>query len=96
MNAINTAALPSGLFLLGCAGQTPLALASPQRLGFKAFNLLRMAQMGLPVPPAFVLGTQFCADAASQDQAASPELWAPALQALESASAALRSRRTWA
>jgi len=90
MKAISTAALPSELFLLGCAGQTPLAQASPQGLGFKAFNLLRMAQMGLPVPPAFVLGTKFCADAASQDQAASPELWAPALQALELASAALR------
>lgn len=86
----STAALPPDLFLLGCAVQTALAQASPQRLGFKAFNLLRMAQMGLPVPPAFVLGTQFCADAEKRSEASSPETWASALQALESASGTLR------
>ncbi len=29
-------------------------------LGFKAFNLARMARLGFPVPPAFVLGTHLC------------------------------------
>jgi pyruvate,orthophosphate dikinase len=29
-------------------------------LGFKAFNLSRIAKAGLPVPPAFVLGTPHC------------------------------------
>lgn len=29
-------------------------------MGFKAFNLARMAAIGLPVPQAFVLGTGFC------------------------------------
>ena len=29
-------------------------------LGFKAFALAHMARLGLPVPPAFVLGTHHC------------------------------------
>jgi len=29
-------------------------------IGHKAYNLARMAAIGLPVPPAFVLGTGFC------------------------------------
>jgi pyruvate, orthophosphate dikinase len=29
-------------------------------VGLKAFNLMKIAQMGLPVPPAFVIGTRFC------------------------------------
>jgi len=29
-------------------------------LGFKAFALAHMARLGLPVPPAFVLGTHYC------------------------------------
>jgi pyruvate,orthophosphate dikinase len=32
----------------------------PQRMGFKAANLVRMVTLGLPVPPAVVLGTGFC------------------------------------
>ncbi len=32
----------------------------PARLGFKACNLLRMARLGLPVPQAFVIGTEAC------------------------------------
>ena len=35
---------------------------TPQVMGFKAYNLLRMARIGLPVPGAFVLGTPFCRD----------------------------------
>ena len=33
---------------------------SAEEFGFKAWNLARMARAGLPVPPAFVLGTAFC------------------------------------
>ncbi|MBI2316869.1 MAG: pyruvate, phosphate dikinase [Betaproteobacteria bacterium] len=33
---------------------------TPEVMGFKAWNLLRMARIGLPVPSAFVLGTPFC------------------------------------
>jgi pyruvate,orthophosphate dikinase len=52
-------------------------------MGFKAWNLLRMADLALPVPPALVLGTRYCADPAARQQAASPALWRGALQALE-------------
>jgi pyruvate, orthophosphate dikinase len=35
-------------------------LAEPEAMGFKAYNLARMARIGLPVPRAFVLETGFC------------------------------------
>jgi len=38
------------------------ASATAAMVGFKAFNLMRMDQLGLPVPPAFVLGTGYCRD----------------------------------
>ncbi len=34
--------------------------ASAATMGSKAYGLLRLAQLGLPVPPAFVLGTAVC------------------------------------
>jgi pyruvate,orthophosphate dikinase len=37
-------------------------LPSREEVGSKAFNLMRMAQLGLPIPPGFVIGTQFCHD----------------------------------
>ncbi len=43
--------------LPGSAGELTMA-----RMGFKAYNLARMARLGLPVPQAFVLGTPLCAD----------------------------------
>ena len=36
---------------------------SPETIGAKAANLQRMAALGLPVPPAFVLPIEFCAAA---------------------------------
>ena len=38
------------------------AAATAERVGFKAWNLMRMDRLGMPVPPAFVLGTGFCQD----------------------------------
>ena len=37
-------------------------LASAEEIGAKAANLARMAALGLPVPPAFVLPVRLCAD----------------------------------
>ena len=48
-------------------------------LGFKAWNLARMAALGLPVPPAFVIGTGWCAAA----DELRPQHWQAALDALE-------------
>jgi pyruvate,orthophosphate dikinase len=45
------------VFVVADAGE---ARETPEVMGFKAWNLLRMARIGLPVPSAFVLGTPFC------------------------------------
>ena len=51
-------AWPDEVYLVGCGSATDSHLQpSGQTMGFKAWNLLRMAQMGLPVPPAFVVGS---------------------------------------
>ncbi|AZO22765.1 pyruvate, phosphate dikinase [Mesorhizobium sp. M1E.F.Ca.ET.045.02.1.1] len=55
---------------------------TPDILGFKAHNLARMAAFGLNVPPAFVIGTGFCAH---RDDV-TPEIWGDALTTLEHAS----------
>ena len=47
-------------------------------MGFKAWNLLRMAQLSLPVPAAFVIGTRYCADPAADAAFAAPTCGAPA------------------
>ena len=73
------------LFAFGCSDLPALAEPTPERLGFKAFNLQRMALLGLPVPPAFVLGTGLCACAATRAAGASEALWGPGLAALERA-----------
>jgi pyruvate,orthophosphate dikinase len=44
------------------AGAALAAGASPEEMGFKAYNLARMATIGLPVPAGFVLSTAFCRD----------------------------------
>lgn len=36
--------------------------ANPATMGSKAYGLARLARLGLPVPPAFVLGTAVCRD----------------------------------
>ncbi len=44
---------PPRILLIGGSG--PLAPdGTPDEIGFKAYNLMRMARIGLRVPPAFV------------------------------------------
>jgi len=45
------------VFLIGC-GSNASALGPVEAMGFKAYNLARMAALGITVPAAFVLGTQ--------------------------------------
>jgi pyruvate,orthophosphate dikinase len=78
--------LPAEVYLIGCgASEASAGRPSAQSMGSKAWHLLRMAQMRLPVPPAFVLGTHYCIDPAARQLALSQTLWASALQALERA-----------
>lgn len=61
-------------------GAAPLdTRMSTEILGFKAYNLARMAALGLRVPAAFVLGTGFCA----QPGRVVPALWCDALVELQ-------------
>jgi pyruvate,orthophosphate dikinase len=77
-------ALPPDVFLIGCGGDAAAAgQPSAQTMGFKAWNLLRMAELSLPVPPAFAIGTLYCVDPAARALAADPDLWRGALRALE-------------
>lgn len=76
--------LPPHVYLIGCGNIPTSADASAQAMGFKAWNLQRMAQMSLPVPPAFVLGTYYCSDPEGQAKAKDKSLWRAGLQALES------------
>ena len=81
-----TSALPAEVYVIGGGARAPAAVqASVQAIGFKAWNLLRMAQMSLPVPPAFVLGTHYSSDPAARQRAASATLWSPGLRAVEAA-----------
>lgn len=80
----------SAVYLIGCGEANAAEPAPPHSappsadtMGFKAWNLLRMAHIGLRVPPAFVLGTAFCADADSRARAGRPATWAEGLHALE-------------
>jgi pyruvate, orthophosphate dikinase len=78
--------LPPEVYLIGCGVRdADCAQGSAESMGFKAWNLLRMAQLSLPVPPAFVLGTHYCADPARRQQASSPALWTAGLRAVERA-----------
>ena len=71
-------AVPAAPHLIGCgmpAAEVPDAAA----IGSKAHNLARMARLGLPVPPAFVIGTAWCAHAKELVR----PVWQDALRALE-------------
>ena len=67
-------------YLIGC-GPASVEVPPPARIGSKAHNLARMAQLGLPVPAAFVIGTGWCA----RPDALEPAVWKGALAALEAA-----------
>ena len=79
--------LPGDVYLIGCGDPEAANRSQPsaQGMGFKAWNLLRMAQLSLPVPAAFVIGTSYCANAPDRSADAMRELWLPGLQALERA-----------
>jgi pyruvate,orthophosphate dikinase len=51
--------LDDNLFLI-LSGRPMPASASRETMGSKAYGLMRLAQLGLNVPPAFVLGTDIC------------------------------------
>jgi pyruvate,orthophosphate dikinase len=80
---------PDEVYLIGCdatpRGNPEATHASAETVGFKAYNLLRMADLGLPVPPAFVLGTHYCRDARARETATASAVWAPGLWELEHA-----------
>ncbi|QEX21310.1 pyruvate, phosphate dikinase [Hypericibacter adhaerens] len=61
-------------------------------VGNKAFNLMRLAALGLPVPPGFVLSTDFCREFAAAGHrlaARLPELLAKEIRRVERASGLL-------
>ncbi len=82
-----------GLYLIGCGNPAQKrgqqATANAQTMGFKAYNLLRMDDLHLPVPPAFVLGTGYCKDEQTRASASEPRTWVPGLKALQDSCARL-------
>ncbi len=79
-----SAALPPEVYLIGCGGDLAVrGEASAMSMGFKAWNLLRMAQLALPVPAAFVIGTPYCTEPSTPDAPSGTELWQAGLRALE-------------
>ncbi|MBT9460835.1 MAG: pyruvate, phosphate dikinase [Rugosibacter sp.] len=50
---------PKHLYLITSGNTPPHYHPSRETMGAKAFNLLRMANIGLPVPPALVIGTHY-------------------------------------
>lgn len=77
-------ALPPEVYLIGCStGVATPSQASAQTMGFKAWNLSRMAALELPVPAAFVIGTHYCAAPAGHVDAYGRDLWGAGLRRLE-------------
>src|ERR1035437_5640898 len=50
---------PKNLYLIASGNTPPHHKPNRENMGSKAFNLLRMANIGLPVPPALVIGTHY-------------------------------------
>jgi pyruvate,orthophosphate dikinase len=61
----------------------PLAKGGAEEVGNKAWNLMRMAQAGLPVPPAFVLPTTWRQRSRSADEPALRQALAEGVARLE-------------
>jgi pyruvate,orthophosphate dikinase len=76
--------LPPEVYLIGCGGDGAVqGQASAQTMGSKGWNLLRMAAMALPVPPAFVIGTHHGTAPEGRARACGSELWRAGLHRLE-------------
>lgn len=73
--------LPADFYLIARDAAATGPLPGPGVIGNKAHNLARMVRIGLRVPPAFVIGTAWCARAGSLR----PDHWQPAVAALEQA-----------
>jgi pyruvate,orthophosphate dikinase len=83
---MNVPALP--LYLIGC-GPTNQAVGPVSEMGFKAYNLARMARIEVAVPAAFVLGTDWCRESQTLGGRLPPgtrELLTAALRHLEASS----------
>ncbi|SOE87856.1 pyruvate phosphate dikinase [Burkholderia sp. YR290] len=80
---------PDEVYLIGCGSSRrsnpDQARVSTQTIGFKAWSLLKMADLGLTVPPAFVLGTHYCSDAVARERATMSMVWRPGMEELERA-----------
>ena len=50
---------PHHLYLIASGNTPPHHKPNRENMGSKAYNLLRMAEIGLPVPPALVIGTHY-------------------------------------
>ena len=66
------------------AGSAP-AKGGAAEVGNKAWNLMLMAEAGLPVPPAFVLPTSWCRRTNPADETALRQTAGQGIAALESA-----------
>jgi len=64
---------------------TPPAKGGAQNVGNKAWGLMRMAQAGLPVPPAFVLPTGWCGRTKPTDEPSLRQALADGITQLETA-----------
>jgi pyruvate,orthophosphate dikinase len=59
--------------------------SGPQEVGNKAWNLMRMAEIGLPVPPAFVLPTAWCRRTQPADEPVLKQMLSDGIARLETA-----------
>ena len=82
---MTAAAANRRIFLVGGQNAEPLT-GDANAMGFKAYNLARMAAIGLPVPPAFVLGTGYCRDFLKAEKKPGGELLAANMRRIESGS----------
>jgi pyruvate,orthophosphate dikinase len=73
------------VFVIAGPNAGPLT-ADAKAMGFKAYNLARMAAAGLAVPPAFVLGTGYCQDMLGKDEPGLRELLEANMRRIEAGS----------
>ena len=61
------------VFLFANGNSSKEGKLTPDILGFKAFNLMRMAKIGLPVPSCFVINTEYCHEYYANNKQLSPQ-----------------------